>query len=175
MPDVIVSIIVAVAENGVIGRDGGLPWRISSDLKRFRALTLGKPVIMGRRTFESLGKPLDGRDNIVVTSRADWRPAGAHVVGDLAAALRLARELAARRGVGEVVVIGGGQLYGEALALTDRIYLSRVHARPEGDVTFPPLAPEAWREISREEIAAGPRDDHAFTLIVLERRKHLAT
>lgn len=166
-----VSIIVAAAENGVIGRGGELPWRIPSDLKTFRRLTLGKPVIMGRKTFASLGKPLPGRDNIVVTRDPAFAADGVQVAASLDAALALAGRLAAERGAGEVMVIGGGQIYAEALARADRIYLSRVHATPAGDAHFPLLCEGDWQVVERQPLAPDPRDEHAVTLIVYERRR----
>lgn len=161
--------VVAVAENGVIGRQGTLPWRLSSDLKLFRRLTLGKPLIMGRKTFASIGKPLDGRDNIVVTRNAAFDVPGVDVAGGIETALRLARERAGERGADEIAVIGGAQIYQAVLPLTDRIYLTRVHASPEGDTFFPDVAAEDWREVGRERFAAGPKDDCDFTLVTLER------
>ncbi|MEQ1670503.1 MAG: dihydrofolate reductase [Hyphomicrobium sp.] len=165
----ILSLIVAVAENGVIGRDGGLPWRMSSDLKTFRRLTMGKPLIMGRRTFESIGKPLDGRDNIVVTSDPFFEVAGVSACSTIADALTLARVLATTRGADEIMVIGGAAIYDAVLARADRIYFTQVHAKPAGDRTFPKPDPAEWREVSREALPKGERDDFASTLIVYER------
>ena len=166
----ILSLIVAVAENGVIGRDGGLPWRLSSDLKTFRRLTMGKPMIMGRRTFQSIGKPLDGRDNIVVTRDPHFEVAGVSSCETVADAITLARVLAATRGADEIMVIGGAQIYDTAMPLADRIYLTHVHAAPEGDRYFTPLDAKIWQEVSREALAQGPRDEFAATLAVYERR-----
>lgn len=164
------SLIVAVAENGVIGKDGGLPWRLSSDLKTFRRLTMGKPIVMGRRTFQSIGKPLDGRDNIVVTRDPHFEVQGVSAVATIDEALTLARILATTRGADEVMVIGGADIYEMLLPLADRIYLTRVHAAPEGDRHFPPLDSSDWTEVSREALPKGNRDQHAATLIVLERK-----
>lgn len=163
------SIVVAAADNGVIGSNGGLPWRIPSDLKRFRATTMGKPVIMGRKTFQSLPKALDGRDNIVVSRDAAYRPAGAIVAPSLEAAIEIARAKALERGADEVMVIGGADIYRQALPLADRVYLTRIHASPSGDATFAPLCPSRWRLVAEEPIARGPNDDHAATLLVYER------
>ena len=165
----ILSLIVAVAENGVIGRDGGLPWRMSSDLKTFRRLTMGKPLIMGRRTFESIGKPLDGRDNIVVTRDANFDVAGVSACESVSEALTLARVLAATRGADEIMVIGGARLYDAVLPQADRIYFTRVHASPTGDRHFPALDVNAWREVSRESLPKGDRDEFAATMIIYER------
>ncbi len=164
-----ISLVVAVAENGVIGHEGQLPWRLSSDLKHFRRLTFGKPVIMGRKTFESIGKPLDYRDNIVVTRNADFWADGIEVVSSVEAALQLGQQLAHERQVDDVIVIGGAEIYKAVLDKADRIFLTRVHASPEGDTTFPELDPDEWRETICKHHEAGPRDDHDFSLIVLER------
>ena len=166
----IVSIIVAVADNGVIGRDGGLPWRISSDLKTFRRLTMGKPLIMGRRTFQSLKKPLDGRDNIVVTRSADYRPEGAIIARDFDAALAVAHECARRRRADEIVAIGGAAVFEAALPIATRIYKTEVHGRPAGDTFLPAIDWQLWQEVSREELPCGPSDDYSATLIVFDRR-----
>jgi dihydrofolate reductase len=166
-----ISLIVAIAENGVIGRDGGLPWRLSSDLKTFRRLTMGKPLIMGRRTFQSLKKPLDGRDNIVVTRDKGFRPEGAIVAGNFEAALAHARQCAKARGVGEIMVIGGAEVFKSALALAGRIYKTEVHGRPEGDAVFPEIDWGQWKELSREALPKGPRDDFQSTFVVLGRKE----
>lgn len=164
-----ISLVVAAAENGVIGRGGGLPWRIPSDLRTFRRITLGKPVIMGRKTFQSIGHPLDGRSNIVVSRQPGFAPAGVEVARTIDAAIRRGREIAAATGVDEVMVIGGAEVYRLALPLVSRIYLTRVHAAPEGDAVFTELPGAAWREVGREPIPKGPNDQHDCTLIVLER------
>ncbi|MFZ4805815.1 MAG: dihydrofolate reductase [Hyphomicrobiaceae bacterium] len=164
-----ITIVVAAAENGVIGRGGQLPWRMPSDLKTFRRLTMGKPVIMGRKTFRSLGKPLEGRDNIVVTRDADFAAPGAMVASSLDAALALARRAAEARGVDEIAVIGGADIYEQTIARADRIYLSRIHAAIEGDATFAPLDPSKWQEVERTPIATGDRDEHRATLVVYDR------
>jgi dihydrofolate reductase len=167
----IISLVVAVADNGVIGRDGTLPWSISADLKTFRRLTMGKPLIMGRRTFQSLKKPLDGRDNIVVTRSADYRPEGTIIVPDFASALDVAHACAEKRGVDEIAVIGGTSVFEEALPMADRIYKTEVHGSPAGDAFFPPVDWGDWREVSRQELPRGPRDDCTATLIILDRRR----
>jgi dihydrofolate reductase len=167
----IISLVVAVAENGVIGRDGTLPWRISADLKTFRRLTMGKPLIMGRRTFQSLKKPLDGRDNIVITRNADYHPHGAIVAHSFAVALEAARACAKKRGVDEIAVIGGTAVFEAALPLAHRIYKTQVHASPPGDAFFPNIDWRDWLEVSREELPRGPNDDCSSSLIVLERRQ----
>lgn len=167
----VISIVVAIADNGVIGRDGGLPWRISSDMKTFRRLTMGKPLIMGRRTFQSLKKPLDGRDNIVLSTDPDYRPDGAIMAADMASALTIGAECAARRGVDEVAAIGGTAVFAAALPIADRIYRTDVHGSPEGDAWFPATDWSRWREVSREDLPGGPKDDTTATLVILERRQ----
>jgi dihydrofolate reductase len=166
-----IAFVVAVAENGVIGRDGKLPWRLPTDLKRFRKLTLGKPMIMGRKTYESIGKPLDGRDSIVVTRQRDLAAAGVHVATSVEEAIDLGRELAEKRGVDEVMVIGGEGIFRAALADADRIYLTLVHGTPAGDTRFAiPDAP-AWRETAREPMPQGSGDEYPADFIVLERQR----
>jgi dihydrofolate reductase len=170
-PRPLLAVVVAVAKNGVIGRDGDLPWRIPSDLKRFKAATLGKPVIMGRKTWESLPrKPLPGRPNIIVSRSMSAAP-GAQVVSSVEAALDAGAAAAAECGTGEVCLIGGARLYADMLDLVDRIYLTEVDLEPQGDVVFGALDPEAWREISAERVERGPDDDAGFTVRVLDRIK----
>ena len=159
----LVSLLVAAAENGVIGRDNTLPWHLSDDLRRFKALTLGKPMLMGRKTFESIGKPLPGRTSLVLSRSRDWARPGATVVRSLEEALERAGA------VPELVVIGGAEVYRLALPHAQRIYLTRVHAEIPGDTVLPPLDATAWRETEREFHAADARHAHAFTFIVLER------
>lgn len=163
------SFVVAVAQNGVIGRDGGLPWRLSSDLKMFRRLTMGKPLIMGRKTWDSLPKALDGRDNIVVTRDAAFAAAGALPAHDLAAALALAQDCATRRGADEIMVIGGARIFAELLDRADRIYWTDVEASVPGDVHFPSFDTGAWREVSREALPQDEKDEFAATLRILDR------
>ncbi len=165
----ITSLIVAVAENGVIGNQGGLPWRLSSDLKTFRRITMGKPVIMGRKTFASLPKVLDGRDNIVVTRDSLFEVEGVTAVGSVADALVVARVLARTSGADEVMIIGGSEIFRQALPVVSRIYLTKVAANPEGDVFFPPLDMSEWREVSVETLPKGERDEYAARLHILER------
>jgi dihydrofolate reductase len=158
-----ISIIVALAENGVIGSDKRLPWHLPDDLKRFKALSLGKPIVMGRRTFESIGRPLPGRTNIVVSRRPELALEGTVVAHSLDAAL------AAAGAAPEVVIIGGAEIFRQALPRTDVIHLTRVHARVAGDVIFPELDPGEWREIAAEHHAADERHQYAFTFVTLQR------
>jgi len=165
-----IAFVVAVAENGVIGRDGQLPWRLPSDLKRFRKLTLGKPMIMGRKTYVSIGKPLDGRDTIVVTRQPDFHPPGVHTASSVEQAIALGQQLAAARGVDEVMVVGGEEIFRLALALAQRIYLTCVHAAPAGDTRFDAPDPRIWRETGREPMLQGPKDQFPADFIVLDRQ-----
>ncbi len=164
-----VAIIAAVAGNGVIGRDGGLPWRLSGDLWRFRALTIGKPVVMGRKTYQSIGRPLPGRRNIVITRDSTRLSGAVDAVPDLRAALDLGATAAVELGADEILVIGGAEVYREAMNMADIIYMTEVHAAAEGTVTFPlPLGAE-WREVSRERRPAGDGDDHDYSFVTFER------
>ncbi|HET7715856.1 MAG TPA: dihydrofolate reductase [Bauldia sp.] len=175
MSDVAVSIVAAVAENGVIGNGGAMPWRLSADLRRFKALTLGKPVIMGRRTFESIGKPLAGRMNIVVSRQPEYRPEGVAVVADFSAALERAKAEARTLGVDEVFVIGGGEIYAAAMPLADRLHITHVAARPAGDTSFPAIDPDLWERTSEERVPAGEKDSAATTYAVYRRRRRVTS
>jgi dihydrofolate reductase len=166
---VTIAFILAVARNGVIGRGGQLPWRLSTDLKRFRALTMGKPMIMGRKQYDSVGRPLDGRDNIVITRNRNVAIPGVIIVHDLDAALATARHLATGRGADEIMIIGGAEIFALALPHAARIYLTQVHADVPGDVVFHPPGPPDWQEVSREDHPAGPKDDYDFSYVLLER------
>ncbi len=162
---------VARARNGVIGREGALPWRLSSDLKLFKALTLGKPVIMGRKTWESLpSRPLPGRMNVVLSRDGSFEPPGAVVSDNFSEAISMAREQAQEDGVEEVCVIGGADLFSLAMPRAQRLYLTEVEADVQGDVSFPVFDETAWREVLREAHPAGEKDQYAFVFRVLERR-----
>ena len=165
-----IAFVVAVAENGVIGRDGKLPWRLPSDLQWFRKVTLGKPVIMGRKTYESIGKPLDGRDTIVVTRQHDFAAAGVRVATSVEEAIDLGRQLADQRGANEVMIIGGADIFRATLAHADRIYLTLVHGTPAGDTRFDIPDARIWRETAREPMPQAANDQFAAELIVLERQ-----
>ena len=161
---------IARTRNGVIGRNGHLPWRLKSDLANFRAVTMGKPVIMGRKTWDSLPKrPLVGRTNIVLSRDGRFEPKTAVACEDFGDALALARETAQEDGVGEYCVIGGASLFELALAKAGRVYLTDVDAEVEGDVTLGSLDPARWREVSAKAYPAGDGDDYPFTIRVLER------
>ncbi len=167
-----IAIYVAIAENGVIGREGGLPWRLSTDLKRFKAGTMGKPIVMGRKTWESFPKrPLPGRLNIVVTRDKTYRAEGAEVVSSLDDAIALARTKArCMAGADEICVIGGGEIYAQALPRADRLHITHVLAKVDGDTVFPPIDPEIWYLVSAEDFPAGEKDTHATRYAVYERR-----
>jgi dihydrofolate reductase len=156
------SLIVAMARDRVIGRDGKLPWHLSADLKRFKALTMGHHIVMGRKTWESIGRPLPGRTSVVVTRNASYAAAGAHVAASFDSALALAHDDS------EVFVIGGGQIYRQALPLADRIYLTEVDAEYPGDTFFPALNPREWNVAAREHCAA-QGEQPAWDFVVYER------
>lgn len=157
------SIVAAVAENGVIGLDKGIPWHLPADLAHFKTLTMGKPILMGRKTFESIGRPLPGRHNVVVSRDPSLSFAGCSVVGSFEDALQLLKSAE------EVMVIGGAEIYRLALPLADRLYLTRVHASFEGDTYFPDYDPDLWREVAIEEHAADGRNPHAYSFVILDR------
>ncbi|MET0291559.1 MAG: dihydrofolate reductase [Steroidobacteraceae bacterium] len=159
----LLTAVVAVAENGVIGKDGGLPWHLPDDLKHFKAMTLGRPVVMGRHTFDSIGKALPGRRNIVVTSRP-LDVSGVEAAASLEEALRLVADAP------EVAVIGGARLWRDSLPAVGRLYLTRVHANVEGDTVFPDIDPAEWREIERRTQPANERNAYAMSFITLDRR-----
>ncbi|MBV1857192.1 MAG: dihydrofolate reductase [Nannocystaceae bacterium] len=162
-----VSLIVGRARNGVIGRDGDLPWRLPADLAQFKRRTMGHHLIMGRRTFESLPGILPGRPHVVLTRDASFRAEGACICLSLPTALEVARAA----GDDEAFVIGGGVLYREALAIADRVYMTRVHADVAGDVTFDELEVAQWDEVEREDNEADDRHAHSFSVCVYERRR----
>lgn len=164
-----VSIVVAMTAERVIGRDGRLPWRIPADLRHFKALTWAKPVIMGRKTYRSIGGALPGRANIVVTRDAAFQAPGVHVVHGFEAALAAARGLVGDDG--EAMVIGGADVFTAALPIAERLYLTEVHAEVAGDAFFPDYDREEWAEVSRET-HAGEDGGPAYSFVVLERRKH---
>jgi len=165
-----ISLIAARGRNNIIGSEGDLPWRLRSDLKLFKAVTRGKPVIMGRKTWESLPRrPLPGRLNIVITRQSGYFAEGAQVVGDMGDAFDAAFIQANTDQVDEVFVIGGAQVYAATMTVADRLYLTEVDATPAGDAAFPAFAEKDWSEIGREVYPAGEADDHAFVFRALER------
>ncbi|MBX3521091.1 MAG: dihydrofolate reductase [Xanthobacteraceae bacterium] len=162
-------LVVAIAENGVIGRHGSLPWRIPGDLKHFKSVTMGKPMVMGRKTYESIGRPLPGRTSLVLTHDKNWRADGVIVGHSLEEILKLANDAAKKTGANEIAVIGGSGLFEETLPFAAKIELTEVHAKPEGDVYFPKYDRSAFRETRREGPMQSEKDDYAFSVVTLER------
>lgn len=168
-----IALIVAMARNRVIGKDNAMPWHLPEDLKYFKRCTLGKPVIMGRNTFESIGRPLPQRSNIIVSRSPGYRVEGASVVASIDAALALAAEQL--RAVdsdkdSDVMIIGGAQIYAQTLPSAQRLYLTEVQAEPEGDAFFPEFERQAWREVAREDHAACDKNPYPYSFVVLERK-----
>jgi len=163
-------IVVAVAQNGVIGQDNQLLWRLKTDLRRFRDLTWGKPMIMGRKTFESIGRPLPGRETVVLTRDRGFSPDGVHVVHSWPEAVAKGRDLAAGMSADAVAVVGGAEIYALALPEAQKVFLTEVQASPAGDAIFPSLDRHVFREIRRSAHPRGPDDEHPFVFVDLERR-----
>lgn len=157
-----ISLVVAMAQSRVIGRNNALPWRLSADLKRFRRITMGHPIVMGRKTFESIGRPLDGRKNIVITRNPDFHPEGMTVAGSIDEALAAAND-------DEVMIIGGADIYAQTLSRADRIHLTLIHADFEGDAYFPEIDATVWKETSREDVAPGVDAEFGYSFITLDR------
>ena len=166
-----IVMIVAVAENGVIGAGGAIPWRLKSDMARFKTLTSGKPVVMGRKTFVSIGRPLPGRTNIVVTRDPDYSAAGVVVTHSFADARAIAKGDALRRFATEIAVIGGAEIYAQWMASADRLEITEVHARAEGDTRFPAIDAADWEELARVRNPAGPDDSADFSYVTYRRRR----
>lgn len=163
-------LVVAVAENGVIGRKGDLPWRIPGDLKHFKAVTMGKPVVMGRKTYDSIGKPLPGRPNIVITRDKSFHAEGVRVANGFEDVLQASNEAAQKIGASEIAIIGGYGLFEHFLPQAARIELTEVHATPDGDVKFPAFDRSQWKETRRDGPHQGANDDHPYSIVTLERR-----
>ena len=159
----LVSIIVAMDEHGIIGHNGALPWRLSDDLRHVRETTMGKPVLMGRKTHESIGKPLPGRENIVITRDPDYQADGCTVFRDIDAALDYCSDR------DEIVIMGGAEIYRQTMSMVQRIYLTEVHARVTGSVSFPEFNRNKWRELSREYHHADEKNEHPFSFVLLEK------
>ncbi len=164
-------LVVAVAENGVIGRKGQMPWHIPGDLKHFKAVTMGRPMIMGRKTYESIGKPLPGRTSIVLTRDKNWHADGVLVGHSLDEILKLANDDAKKSGASEIAVIGGSALFEETLPIAAKIELTEVHAKPEGDVFFPEFDRGAFRETRREGPMQSEKDEYSYSVVTLERKR----
>lgn len=165
----IFSAIAAMARNRVIGQDNGLPWQLPGDLKFFKAMTLGKPVVMGRKTFQSIGRPLPGRPNIVVTRDPAFAAEGVHIARDIGTALELAARLARETGAEEVMVIGGADIYAQALPRLDRLYLTEIDAEIAGDAHFPEIEPRAWREADRTNPVLDEASGLSYCFVTLQR------
>jgi len=165
-----IALIWAMSRNRVIGRNNALPWHLSEDLKYFKRVTMGKPIIMGRKTWESIGRPLPGRTNIVITRNPDFTaPEGVKVVSSLDEAIRMADNVALIEGSDEAVVIGGSEIYAQALPLADRLYLTQVHAEVDGDTFFPELDIEQWHELGREDFPAAGPNPYDYSFVILQR------
>ena len=168
------ALIVAKARNRTIGRNNNLPWYLPNDLKYFKQVTLGKPIIMGRKTYDSIGKPLPGRTNIVITRQADYQPANANdsvrVVSSLEAARDLAEQILLINGQDEAMIIGGAEIYALALPLVDRMYITEVHADVEGDAFFPEYNAEEWQDVAREDFNAEGPNPYDYSFVVYQRR-----
>lgn len=165
-----VSIVVAVAQNNVIGSQGDMPWQLSTDLKRFKELTMGKPMIMGRKTFQAIGTALPGRTSIVVTRDAKWQAEGVVPVPSIESALALAREVATASKVDEICIVGGGEIYRQSIEHADVLHITQVQAQPQGDTVFPEVDPQIWQETHREEVPKGEKDSAATTYLVYRRQ-----
>lgn len=166
----IVSFVVAVSENGVIGRDNGMPWHLSTDLQRFKKLTLGKPVVMGRKTWESLGRPLPNRTNIVITRDANYTAEGALVVPSIDEALIAGEKAALAAGVNEICIIGGAQIYAQAMDKATHLHMTHIDASIDGDAFFGPIDPQVWKVTSEEHVPAGEKDNYATRYVIYEKR-----
>jgi dihydrofolate reductase len=166
-----IVLIFAVADNGVIGAEGAIPWRLKTDMQRLKALTMNKPIVMGRKTFLSLRRPLPGRTNIVMTRDVNFRGAGAVVTTSLDAALAVAKGDALRRFVTEIAVIGGAEIYAQSMGQADRLEVTEVHAEPAGDTRLAAIDKTAWEEVARTENPPGPDDSVAFSFVTYARRK----
>lgn len=165
-----VALIAAMAENGIIGADNAIPWRLPSDFAFFKRMTIGKPLVLGRKTFESIGRPLPDRVNIVVSRQQGYRPEGVLVIDSLAAALDHAQAIAKADGAGEVMVGGGETIYRAAMGVADRLYISHVALAPEGDSFFPQIDPAIWEVVEEPEVLLTGRDSAAFRVRVYGRR-----
>ena len=165
-----IAMIAGVAENGVIGSHQTIPWRIPSDFAYFKRMTMGKPIVMGRKQFETVGKPLPGRTNIIVTRQQGYQPEGTLAFSSIDAALAEARSIAAADGVDEIMIIGGGELYAQLMDRADRLYISHIDLHPEGDVRFPAIQPEEWVVVDLPEITPSEKDSASYRVKVYARR-----
>ena len=165
-------LIVAIAENGVIGAENAIPWRQKSDMQRLKAMTMGRPIVMGRKTFISFPRrPLPGRTNIVITRDADFHATGAIVTHSVDEALTIARGDALRRSAAEIAILGGAEIYAATMPLADRLEITEVHASPPGNTLFPAIDPAQWEEVARERHASGPDDQAEFSYVTYRRKR----
>lgn len=167
---IVVAMIAGVAENNVIGSGGRIPWRIPSDMAFFRRTTMGKPIIMGRKQYETVGRPLPGRTNVVVSRQQGYQPEGVIVINDLAAAIEHGKAIAEADGVVEVMIIGGGEIYAQAMPSAGRLYVSHITLAPDGDVVFPAIDPAVWRVSDEPPVEASPNDEAPFHIRIYERK-----
>jgi dihydrofolate reductase len=172
MADIKIVVIVAVSENGIIGRDGDMPWKLSTDLKRFKALSMGKPLVMGRKTFESVGsKPLPGRPHIIISRSQRFDMPGVETVASLEQALDRGRAIADETGVDEICVVGGGEIYRQALPLADLLYVTHVEAAVDGDTAFPAIDPAMFEQLEETAVPAGEKDNYPTRYAIYRRRR----
>lgn len=171
MSDIIKTIVVAVSENGIIGRDGDMPWRLSTDLKRFKALTSGKPLVMGRKTYESIGgKPLPGRPHVVISRQVKIDHPDVTMAHSLAEAVTIAEDLARTSGGSEIIIAGGGEIYAQSMAIADRLCITHVETEVEGDTSFPTIDASSWMPVESLDVPAGEKDNYPTRYVVYERR-----
>ncbi|SCW55792.1 dihydrofolate reductase [Rhizobium mongolense subsp. loessense] len=170
MSDIRKTIVVAVAENGVIGRDGDMPWRLSTDLKRFKAMTLGKPLVVGRKTYESFGKPLPGRPHVVISRHATIEQSDVTMARSFPEAIGIAERLARDTGQTEIIIAGGGEIYAQAMALADRMCVTHVQTHVAGDTSFPSIDPADWMVVEEIDVPAGEKDNYPTRFAIYERR-----
>lgn len=168
-----VAMVAAVAENGVIGNKGGIPWRLPSDMAFFKRMTMGKPIVMGRKQYESVGKPLPGRTNMVVTRQRGYQPEGVLVVSALEAALEHAQAIASADRASEVMIIGGGNIYAQAMPFADRLYITHVALAPDGDTFFPVIDEAEWEAAETLDVPRTERDGAAFVVKLYTRRNRI--
>jgi len=165
-----VAMIAGVAENGVIGAGGKIPWRVPSDMAFFKRTTMGKPIVMGRKQYETVGRPLPGRTNLVVSRQVGYQPEGVIVINALDAAIDHAIAIAEADGADEAMVIGGGEIYAQAMERAERLYISHIALRPAGEVVFPAIDPRVWRVIGEPVVEPSPKDEAAYRIAVYGRR-----
>ncbi|KKC30951.1 dihydrofolate reductase [Devosia psychrophila] len=169
-----IAMIAGVAENGVIGSEQSIPWRVPSDMAFFKRTTMGKPIVMGRKQFETVGKPLPGRTNIVITRQQGYQPEGVLVCHSVEHAVKKAREIALADGADEIMIIGGGELYAQLMPRAERLYISHIDLSPAGDVRFPAIKPEEWAVVDLPEVAPSPNDEASYRVKVYARRQGAA-